>query len=50
MKEGWDNVKSTKYDWLPNLPNLTHKGQCAFKASRARTLKTAQPGQLRRWA
>jgi len=42
MKEGWDDLKGTKYDWLTNLRNLTRKRQCAFKVLRASTLQTAR--------
>ncbi len=42
MKEGWDDLKGTKYDWLTNLRNLTRKRQCAFKVLRASTVKTAR--------
>lgn len=35
MKEGWDDLKGPKYDWLTNLRNLTRKRQCAFKVLRS---------------
>ncbi len=42
MREGWEDLKGTKYDWLTNLRNLSRHRQCAFKVLRASTLKTAR--------
>ena len=42
MREGWEDLKGTKFDWLTNLRNLSRKRQCAFKMLRASTLKTAR--------
>ena len=50
MKEGWDDLKGPKYDWLTNLRNLTRKRQCAFKVLRSSTLKTAVWRQWYAWA
>jgi len=42
MREGCDDLKGTKYDWLTNLRNLSRPRQCTFKVLRASTLKTAR--------
>lgn len=42
MREGGEELKGTKYDWLTNLSNLSRKRQCTFKILRASTLKTAR--------
>ena len=42
LKEGCDDLKGTKYDWLTNLRNLSRPRQCTFKVLRASTLKTAR--------
>lgn len=42
MKEGYEDLKGSKYDWLTNLGNLNRKRQCRFKALRESTLKTAR--------
>ncbi len=42
MREGWEDLKGTRYDGLTNLRNLSRPRQCAFKVLRASTLKTAR--------
>ena len=41
-REGWEDLKGTKYHWLTNLGNLSRKRQCEFKVLRESTLKTAR--------
>lgn len=42
MRDGWEDLKGTKYDWLSNLRNLSRKRQREFKVLRESTLKTAR--------
>jgi len=47
MKEGYEDLKGSKYDWLTNLGNLSRKRQCSFKVLRESTLKTARAWAIR---
>lgn len=47
MKEGYEDLKGSKYDWLTNLGNLSRKRQCTFKVLRESTLKTARAWAIR---
>lgn len=42
MAEGYDDLKGSKFDWLYNPKNMTHKQKKRFKALRDSTLKTAR--------
>lgn len=42
MRDGYEDLKGTKYDWLTCLRNLNRKRQCEFKVLRESTLKTAR--------
>jgi len=47
MKDGYDDLKGSKYDWLTNLGNLSRQRQCTFKVLRESTLKTARAWAIR---
>lgn len=47
MKDGYDDLKGSKYDWLTNLSNLSRQRQCTFKVLRESTLKTARAWAIR---
>ncbi|MCU7880824.1 MAG: transposase [Candidatus Thiodiazotropha sp. (ex Lucinoma aequizonata)] len=42
MSEGYEDLKWSKYDWLYNPHNMTHKQKLRFKSLRESTLKTAR--------
>jgi transposase len=42
MRDGWEDLKGTRYHWLTNLGNLSRQRQCEFKVLRESTLKTAR--------
>jgi len=42
MRDGWEDLKGSKYYWLTNLGNLSRQRQCEFKVLRESTLKTAR--------
>jgi len=50
MAQGWDDLKGSKYDWLTNLGNLSHKRQRRFKLLRESTLKTARAWAIKNLA
>ncbi len=47
MKDGYEDLKGSKYDWLTNPGNLSRKRQCSFKVLRESTLKTARAWAIR---
>lgn len=47
MKDGHDDLKGSKYDWLTNLSSLSRQRQCTFKVLRESTLKTARAWAIR---
>jgi len=49
MSEGYEDLKGSKYDWLYNPENMTHKQKMRFKMLRDSTLKTARLGRLKSW-
>lgn len=50
MAEGCDDLKGSKYDWLYNPRNMTHKQKLRFTALRQSTLKTARAWALKECA
>jgi len=50
MKEGVEDLKGTKYDWLTALGNLSRKKQISFKKLRSGTKKMARAWDLKRTA
>ena len=42
LREGEEDLKGPKYDWLTNLSNLSRKRPCTVKILRASTLQTAR--------
>lgn len=50
MAEGYEDLKGSKYDWLYNPENMTHKQKVRFKALRESTLKTARAWAIKELA
>jgi transposase len=50
MVEGYEDLKGSKYDWLYNPKNMTHKQKIRFKALRDSTLKTARAWAIKELA
>ena len=50
MAEGYEDLKGSKYDWLYNPENMTHKHKVRFKALRESTLKTARAWAIKELA
>jgi len=50
MKEGHEDLKGSKYDWLTNPQNMTRKQKRRFKALRDSTLKTARAWAIKELA
>jgi len=50
MKEGVEDLKGTKYDWLTAPGNLSRKKQISFKKLRSGTYKTARAWHLKHTA
>jgi len=50
MAEGYDDLKGSKFDWLYNPQNMTHKQKKRFKALRDSTLKTARAWAIKELA
>jgi len=50
MKAGHEDLKGSKYDWLTNPQNMTHKQKRRFKALRESTLKTARAWAIKELA
>ena len=50
MAEGRETLKGSKYDWLYNPENMTHKQKRRFKALRESTLKTARAWAIKELA
>ena len=50
MAEGENDLKGSKYDWLTNTKNMTHKQKQRFKALRDSTLKTARAWAIKELA
>ena len=50
MKEGYEDLKGSKYDWLTNPKNMTSKQKRRFKALRDSTLKTARAWAIKEFA
>ena len=50
MKEGYEDLKGSKYDWLYNPENMTRKQKMRFKALRDSTLKTARAWAIKELA
>ena len=50
MKDGVEDLKGTKYDWLTNRANLSRQQQLRFKQLRTRTLKTARAWAIKETA
>ena len=50
MSEGYDDLKGSKYDWLYNPENMTHKQKYRFKALRDSALKTARAWAIKELA
>ncbi len=42
MREGYENLKGSKYDWLTNPANMTRRQTSGSQVLRDSTLKTAQ--------
>lgn len=50
MREGYEDLKGSKYDWLYNPENMTRKQNRRFKALRDSTLKTARAWAIKELA
>jgi len=50
MREGYEDLKGSKYDWLYNPENMTHKQKIRFKMLRESTLKTARAWAIKELA
>ncbi len=50
MAEGYEDLKGSKYDWLHNPKNMTHKQKTRFRALRDSTLKTARAWAIKELA
>ena len=50
MNEGYEDLKGSKYDWLYNPHNMTHKQKLRFKVLRESTLKTARAWAIKELA
>ena len=50
MAEGYEDLKGSKYDWLYNPHNMTHKQKLRFKSLRESTLKTARAWAIKELA
>ncbi|MEJ1398948.1 MAG: ISL3 family transposase, partial [Candidatus Sedimenticola sp. (ex Thyasira tokunagai)] len=50
MAEGYEDLKGSKYDWLYNPHNMTHKQKLRFKVLRESTLKTARAWAIKELA
>ncbi|MCU7896498.1 MAG: ISL3 family transposase [Candidatus Thiodiazotropha sp. (ex Lucinoma aequizonata)] len=50
MSEGYEDLKWSKYDWLYNPHNMTHKQKLRFKSLRESTLKTARAWAIKELA
>jgi len=50
MSEGYEDLKGSKYDWLYNPENMTHKQKIRFKMLRESTLKTARAWAIKELA
>lgn len=50
MKEGYEDLKGSKYDWLYNPDNMTRQQKIRFKALRDSTLKTARAWAIKELA
>jgi transposase len=50
MKEGFDDLKGSKYDWLYNPENMTRAQKMRFKSLRDSTLKTARAWAIKELA
>ncbi len=50
MAEGYEDLKGSKYDWLYNPENMTHRQKRRFKALRDSTLKTARAWAIKEFA
>jgi len=50
MKEGYEDLKGSKYDWLTTPKNMTSKQKRRFKALRDSTLKTARAWAIKEFA
>ena len=50
MKEGYEDLKGSKYDWLYNPGNMTRKQQMRFKVLRDSALKTARAWAIKELA
>lgn len=50
MKEGFDDLKGSKYDWLYNPENMTRAQKRRFKSLRDSTLKTARAWAIKELA
>ncbi len=50
MKQGQEDLKGTKYDWLTNPANLSRKQKLRFQQLRTSTLKTARAWAIKEMA
>ena len=50
MAEGYEDLKGSRYDWLYNPENMTHRQKMRFKALRDSTLKTARAWAIKELA
>ena len=50
MKEGLQDLKGTKYDWLTNPANMSGKQKAHFQRLRTSTLKTARAWAIKEMA
>lgn len=50
MAEGYEDLKGSKYDWLYNPENMTHKQKRRFQILRDSTLKTARAWAIKELA
>ena len=50
MREGYHDLKGTKYDWLRNPANMSHGDKMTFKALRESNLRTARAWAIKQLA
>jgi len=50
MKQGYEDLKGSKYDWLYNPENMTRKQLNRFRALRDSALKTARAWAIKELA
>ena len=50
MREGYEDLKGSKYDWLTNPANMTRRQKSGFQVLRDSTLKTARAWAIKEMA